>query len=276
MIIRFISAFFSMLVIANIATAQSESENIDALYDTLNLSGVIEVMREEGLSYGDILATDLFPGRDTTEWNALLQLIYDETTMESEVKFAFHEALSGKDVSDALSFFSSEPGSTVVDLEISARRALLDDAVEEVANENAALATLEQTPRYQLVKAFVDANDMIEINVVGALNSNYAFMTGLLDGGAFPAEFTQNEILIDVWSQEEGIRTSTTEWAISFLMLAFRPLEDAELEAYIAFSRSEAGQQLNTALFASFDGMLERISRDLGLAASRFMTEQEL
>ncbi|MFO8127697.1 hypothetical protein [Yoonia sp.] len=119
-------------------------------------------------------------------------------------------------------------------------------------------------------------NDLIEANVVGSLNSSYAFYTGLIDGGAMPADVTTETALQNVWSQEPDVRSDTTEWVYSFLLMAYQPLSDAELEAYIAFSRTEAGQDMSGALFSAFDGMFDDISRGLGLASSRFMVSQEL
>ena len=134
----------------------------------------------------------------------------------------------------------------------------------------------EETELYDLVTQFIDANDLIETNVVGAMNSNYAFYQGLLAGGAFPYELTEEQVLADVWGQEPEIRQNTTEWLYSFFILAYQPLPQEDLETYIAFSETEAGAALNDALFAAFDGMFEDISQALGLAASRYMGGQDL
>ncbi|MFA8443212.1 hypothetical protein [Yoonia sp.] len=161
-------------------------------------------------------------------------------------------------------------------LELSARRAYLDEAVEMASKENAAIAMMDETPRFLMVQEFVDVNDLIEANVVGSLNSSYAFYTGLIDGGAMPAGVTGETALQDVWAQEPEVRKDTTEWVYSFLLMAYQPLSDAEMEAYIEFSRTDAGQDMTDALFAAFDGMFEDISRGLGLASARFMISQEL
>jgi len=164
----------------------------------------------------------------------------------------------------------------LVDLEIGARRALMDEDLEEASKESAALAIADEAPRVAMVEDFIAANDLIETNIVGAMNSNYAFYIGLLDGGAFGQDLTEEQILKDVWSQEPEIRNNTFEWVYSYLLLAYQPLSDEELETYIAFSKSEAGQDLNTALFVAFDSMYEDISRALGLASSRYMAGQDL
>ncbi|WP_072899386.1 DUF2059 domain-containing protein [Cognatiyoonia sediminum] len=256
--------------------AVAQTNKAETLYETLLLPEVITLMREEGLTYGSDLADDFFPGRTIADWDGVVNVIYNADKMEGEIKDAFSAALEGDDVDSMLAFFQSELGQEIVQLEISARRALKDEQVEQLAEENAAIAMQDETDRFLQVEEFVDVNNVIESNVVGALNSNFAFYTGLLDGGAFGDDLTEEQILNDVWNQEPDIRQNTTEWAFSFLLLAYQPLNDSDLRQYIEFSKTDAGQELNGALFEAFDGMLERISRDLGLATSKYMGQQEL
>jgi len=259
------------------ATAQQANPDTSAaLFDALGLPEMLEIMRQEGIGYGEEIGTDLFADRTNAQWTDIVSQIYDVDRMTAEVAAELDAALVGDDVGAMVTFFTSEPGRTIVSLEVSARRALLDEAVEKASKEAAALAMMDETDRYGLVKSYVETNDLIETNVVGAMNSNYAFYIGLMQGGAFPAELTEDQILTDVWSQEPEIRANTTEWVYSFLMMAYQPLSDAELETYIAFSESDAGQDLNDALFAAFDGMFEDISRQLGFASSQFMIGDEI
>ncbi len=259
------------------ADAQTtEAEKSAALFEALGLPDMLQIMREEGIVYGAEIGSDLFGDRTSAEWSTIVSNIYDVDAMRTEVLTELTENLAGDDVDAMLAFFNAEPGKTIISLELSARRALLDDAVEEAAKEVATEAMLDNTDRYQQVKSFVEVNDLVETNVVGAMNSNYAFYTGLMDGGAMPQELTEEQVLTDVWSQEPEIRVNTTEWVYSFLMLAYQPLSDADLDAYIAFSETEAGQDLNAAMFAAFDGMFEDISRALGLGSARFMNGQDI
>ena len=108
------------------------------------------------------------------------------------------------------------------------------------------------------------------------MNSNYAFYIGLLDGNAFPRRLSENEVLADVWSQEDEIRDDTTEWVYSYLLMAYQPLSDEDLEVYTAMSRTEEGRALNRALFAAFDDVFVDISRNLGIAAARFISGQDI
>ena len=45
----------------------------------------------------------------------------------------------------------------------------------------------------------------------------------------------------------------TEDWLYPFMSLAYQPLTDAELQAYLAFSETAGGQRLNAAVFAAFD-----------------------
>ncbi|PJI91775.1 uncharacterized protein DUF2059 [Yoonia maricola] len=268
---------FAVSIVAVPLWAQpAEDAKVDTLLEALGMPELIEIMRLEGLAYGETLAVDMLPNGPNDQWAMAVSAIYDTQTMYEEVRGAFGEAVAGDDIDAMLAFFTSAPGEKIVGLEVSARRALLDEAVEQASKENAAIAMMDQTPRYQMVAEFVEVNDLIEANVVGALNSSYAFYTGLIDGGAMPEGVTADTALQDVWAQEPDVRNETTEWVYSFLLMAYQPLSDEELEAYVDFSKTQAGQDMSDALFVAFDGMFDDISRGLGLASSRFMISQEL
>lgn len=264
---------FAVLIMAlpNVARA-----DIDALYDAMGMGRIIEIMRDEGLSYGADMATDFLNGAGGPEWDRAVDRIYDTDKMAQTLKAGFEEALDGTDTAPLIDFFTSETGAEIIALEISAREALLDEAVEEASVTQLEAAQASDDPRLALIGMYIESNDLVESNVVGALNSNYAFYTGLADGGAFPFEMTESQIISDVWNQEEEIRDETTEWIHSYLLMAYQPLSDAQIEEYIALSKTDEGSALNRALFEGFNMMFTDISRALGLAASIYMGGQEL
>lgn len=258
------------------AMADGHVAAVDALYDAMSLDQLIEVMRAEGLGYGEEIANDLFGGPGPQEWVDRVDQIYGIDVMSQAVRSGLTAALEDEDLPAIQDFFDGELGQEIIALEVSARQALMDEAVEEASKEAAALALIDDTPRAQLVTEFVEINDLVETNVVGAMNANYAFYLGLMEGGGLPDSLSQDEILRDVWSQEDEIRQNTSEWVYSYLMMAYQPLSDEDLQAYIAFSKTDAGEDINAALFAAFDGLFEDISRALGRAASMQMISSEL
>ncbi|MGR3756475.1 MAG: DUF2059 domain-containing protein [Tranquillimonas sp.] len=262
--------------LAPVAAAAAEREEVDALYRALALDQVIEVMRDEGRDYGDDLREEMFPGSGGEAWSDIVDGLYDAERMGRVVAAGLVAALADTDVTPLLEFFTSEEGARIVRLEIEARRALLDPDVEEAAQ--AALRRMRQDgdARLDRLDTFVEVNDLIELNVVGAMNSNYAFYSGMIDGNAFGGEMTEAEALSNVWSQEPEIRADTIDWLYSYLAMAYQPLDDGEIDAYTALSATPEGQAMNQAVFESFDRMYTQISRALGRAAADFVAGQDI
>lgn len=252
--------------------------SVEELTRLLRLDEVMAVMRDEGLKYGGDLEGELFPAAGGARWAAAVDDIYDSGAMlrRFEQVFAPGMAADPQALDATLDFFGSERGQRIVELEIAARRALLDEAVEEVAEARVQEMRSTDDPRLDLILRYAEVNDLIEQNVAGALNSNLAFYRGMVEGGAFEGGLTESEMLADVWSREEEVRNDTEEWLLPFLAMAYDPLTDDDLLAYVAFSGTPPGQTLNTALFAGFDALFEALSRDLGRAAAQMMSGQDL
>ncbi|EKE45732.1 hypothetical protein OCGS_0151 [Oceaniovalibus guishaninsula JLT2003] len=264
------------LLAASVLPAATDTRQAEALYDALRLDDLLAIMRVEGTESGLELEDDLFAGRGGVGWKRALADIYGPDNMEGRMRALFVEGMEDATVTPLLDFFTSDTGAEIVTLELEARRAMADEALEEAAEAALERMQRQDDPRIAGIEAFVEANDLIEQNVVGAMNANYAFMTGLADGGAFGAELGEDQMLADVWSQEPEIRDETLSWLYSYLNLAYQPLDDADLAAYTELSRTPEGQALNRALFAAFDEVYVDISRDLGLAAARFMASEDL
>lgn len=270
------AALIASTLIPSHLVAQADPVQIDRLMSAMGLPDMLDIMQAEGLEYGAQIATDLFPGRPSAEWSDTVEQIYATDKMTVTVKDGLAAELAEADIETITGFFESDLGQQIIELEVAARSALMDEDIEEASKEAAAIALMDETPRAALVTTFVETNDLIETNVVGAMNANYAFYIGLLDGGGLPGQLSEDEILADVWGQEPEIRQNTSEWVYSYLMLAYQPLSDDSLEAYIAFSQTDAGQDINDALFVAFDNMFEDISGALGRAASAHMIGQDL
>lgn len=250
------------------------AEPIDELVEALQIDAMIEVMRFEGMAYGEELAEEMIPGGSNLAWRDLLEQIYDAEKMRTIVRQGFAEVIADSDPAPLIAFFSSDLGQKIITLELEARRAMIDDAVEEAARQAYLDIKGSEDPRLDQLRRFVEVNDLVETNVTGALNASFRFYSGLVDGGGL--QLAEGDILSDVWSQEEETREDTREWLFAYLLLAYEPLEDDELEAYIALSETTQGRALNRALFAGFNAMYNEISYALGLAASRQMQQQDL
>ncbi|MFW2586973.1 DUF2059 domain-containing protein [Sagittula sp. SSi028] len=245
----------------------------DDLLERMRVPEMLEIMRDEGIDYGIDLGNDMFMGGDSPRWQARLEQIYDTDKMYEILHQQFAEVIGTRDMSSVEAFFDSETGQKIVQSELDARAAMIDDAVEQAAREVVRAAEVDSGRMAQLER-FVAANDLLETNVTGALNASYQFYTGLVEGGGIV--MSESDILSDVWSTEDDTRQDTREWLYGFLMMAYEPLSDDTLDDYITFSETDDGRVLNRALFAGFNTMYDEISYALGLAAGLQMQSQEL
>lgn len=275
---RFVRTALSVVLVAASAVAASAQSHgrTAPLYDALGFPALLDIMRDEGRDYATELGMEMFPTPGGTGWEQVVDRIYEKPRLEAIIQESLAEHLADSNVEPMVAFFTSPVGQRIIELEIAAREAMLDPTVDEAARDTWADLQGTDDPRLALLEEFANANSLIDNNVVGAMNSNYAFYIGLSDGGAFGRPIPQEEILADVWSQEETIRADTEEWMYSYLLLAYQPLTDEEVEAYLEFSRTEAGQQVNQAIFYAFDEMFKQVSQALGTAAAGYMSSQEL
>ncbi len=257
---------------------QADAMRITALTETLRMGDIFAVMREEGLEYGQTLSDEMFADNGGPQWDAAVALIYDTATMRSRFDAALTEALagSGSELAAIEEFFGSAQGQAILQLEVEARRAMLDTDIEDAAKLAWEDMQAAGGARVDSLTRFAEINDLIESNVMGAMNANLAFYRGLSENGAFPEKMTEGEMLADVWGQEPDVRAETADWLFPYMMLAYQPLSEQDLDAYIAFSETPAGQKLNAALFSAFDSVFTRISYDLGRAAAGQMQGQDI
>lgn len=257
---------------------QAADGDLARLEVALRMTEVFGVMSEEGRAYGAQIETDMFPGAGGPSWAGKVSDIYAVDRMVPVFLTAFEAELaqSGADLPAMTAFFETPLGEKVTTLEISGRRALLDQAVEDASRLKYQELSEAGDAKVALIDQFVEVNDLVEANVAGAMNANYAFYQGLGDAGVLEEALTEDQIISEIWSQEEAIREETDLWIRAYLAMAYAPLSETEIRDYIAFSQTEPGRDLNGALFSGFDAVFTKVSRELGRAAGGMMAGQEL
>lgn len=240
------------------------------------------IMAQEGItSAGADDATPLAP-EDLQKWRNDLALIYDPSRMQADFSAVLDAQLAAKDDvrAHAVAFARSVEGARVLQLEISARQALLDDEIDEMARLSLSEAR-ESDPRspsaqrLALVRERIDVNDLVELNVSLGLNTTYAYYMGMLSETEIPGLSAQ-DVLALVWSQEQDIRADVVDWIESYFLLAYQPLSDDELRRYIDHSASENGDAFNRMMFQAFDAVFVDISRRVGAALGRALSGETL
>lgn len=278
--LRAICLSLSVVFGAGAATAQgavSLRPETLAMLDAVGMEQSFDIMVQAGLRDGRGLEDDLFPGRGGGAWGSIVDRIYTPDAMREVFHSSFPEdRLSVERAGEIAGFFSSDLGQRIVEGELTAWAAITDQATEDAANEVYFQRLAQSDPRLEQLERFTEVNGFVDFNVMGALNANLAFLRGMSDGGAYERPVPQDMLLTQVWQAEAGIREDTTLWLYSFQLLAYADLTEAELEAYIAFSGSEAGQLYNSTVFAGYDAVFSEMSYRLGNAAALFMTGEAL
>lgn len=259
------------------AEAPVAPATVEHLTDVMQLDALFQVLRDEGLAYGDALEADMFPSGGGGEWDSAVSRIYDATRLQDDFVTALDRALAPDPaaVAEITDFFASDLGQRILGLEVEARRAFLDTAAEEAAQVAADDAAAAKDPKVAQLRRMIEAADLVEMNVAGSLSGSLAFMTGMAASGGY-GDLPQDQLMSDVWGQEDQVRADTSTWLDSYLGLAYHPLTESELETYIKFWESPAGQTLNGALFAAFDAVFRQVSLDLGKAAGRAMQGSDI
>lgn len=248
------------------ATAEA---SVPALAQALQLDALFAILRDEGIAYGQSLEADMFPGGGGPNWAGAVNAIYDPATLRRGFEATLKAELADdpETLTKILAFFTSDLGQRVVGLEIEARRAFLDTEAEEAARVAADDRFAARDPKVDLLQRFIEAGDLVEMNVAGALTGNLAFLTGMSETGLYGEAMPTDDLMSDVWAQEEQIRDDSTAWLYAYLGLAYAPLTEAELQSYVDFMESPEGKRLNAALFSAFNDVFRQVSHDLGRAA---------
>lgn len=252
--------------------------SVTTLSEVMQLPALFAVLRQEGLDYGATLEKDMFPGGGGPGWKAAVDALYDDKALLADFN-AVLEAELARDpatLAEIIAFYQGKTGLRIASLEVEARRAFLDEASEEAARVAAEDRAAARDPKVKLLERFITAGDMVEMNVAGALSGNLAFMQGMSNAGAYGQPMPEADLMGEVWAQEQQIRNDTTSWLHAYLGLAYEPLSEREMQDYVDFMESPAGQRLNAALFLAFDQVFRQLSYDLGLAAGTAMLGQDI
>lgn len=262
------------LSLAVLAGARPAGADGEALARVLQIDAVLAVVRDEGIALGQQMDEDFLDGSGGGFWQDRVGTIYSPDRLRVIVVEALDRQVDDADEAAIAGFFDSERGRRILTLELGARRAMIDPDVEEIARQT--FLDLEGTgdPLLQRVSVFAEVNDLVERNVAGRLSADYHFTRGMADGGGLA--LSQGEIIDEVWSREDEVRADSESWLMGFLLMAYGPLPQSDLDAYIAFSQTPAGQVLNAALFDGFDEMYRQISYLLGQSVAQAMAASDL
>ncbi len=246
-------------------------EKVERLLQALHLDEVIEILQDEGGTMGQTLQESFLDNKGGQVFQNQVGRIYDADRMRRQVVDVFDQSLTDRELDRAILFYESDLGQTIVSLEITARIALADEAIEEMA-QDAYENGDKDSELYRLVDEYIRINNLIEENVQNSISADYNFFRGMDPGG----EVDDAELLAQLLAQKDSMTEETQTWLYSFFLLAYQPLSDAQIRENIAFSRTETGRAINNALFESFDQMFDVIYFQLGQAVAQVLQGSDL
>lgn len=241
-------------------------------WDSLQLSKLLPILHDEAMAEARTMQDTMFQKGGDGHWLDVVGRLHEPQRLEQLLRESVEETLrtaSASQIDEALEFYRTDLGRRMIMLENKTRRDMLDDITEEAAFAAFAEAASYQKPRVAQIKRLIEAADLIEQNVVGGMNAALAFSKGFQSGDGYQTPMTEAQILDEIWKQEPMIRAEALGWLEAFLYRAYAPLSDQELEKYIDFANSPAGQALGQVLFTSFDSLFAQTSREMGIAAAR-------
>lgn len=247
---------------------------ITLLMDALQIEEVVEILRIEGLAHADTLDAEILDGQGGAFWSSQVRQIYTPDLISEQLRQALTTGLTPDDIEAILAFFATEDTRQIVTLENAARRAMMDPVVEEGARAAVEAQSTQDDPHHRLVQQFIAVNDLLDRNLAGTMSAYVQFYRGLSDGRYLIQ--SEEQILEEVWSQQESIRAETTAWVSGFLLLAYQPLPLDVLEKHVAFAGTDAGMALNAALFDGFESVNRDISYALGRAVALIASGDEI
>lgn len=251
----------------------------EQLWQVLQLAELMPIMQDEARAEAETMEATMFERGGDGRWIEIVAEIHDPKRLEGLFRAGLAKALAdvpADRIAEALDFYQTALGQRLVGLETSARVVMLDPDAEVDAKASFATAASRADPRADQIRRLIDDADLVDPNVAGGMNAALAFARGFDDGGGYPMPMTEAQMLTDVWSQEPAIRAETLGWMEAYLFLAYSPLTDDEVEAYIRFAASPGGRVLSEVLFQAFDAQFVQTSRDMGFAAAGQLTGREL
>jgi hypothetical protein len=251
-----------------------------SLSEAYMLPDLFAIMAEEGRDAAS--ADPAVAGNPAMEaqWARAVARIYDAEEMHDAFVAALDAALAPQVREAALAFAESDLGRRVIQLEITARRALLSDEIDEAARMALARAR-EAAPgsddamALAQVRERVALNDLVDLNVSLGLNTTFAYYDGMVSEGAMQG-MAEGDLMALVWSQEPAIRTDIVDWAESYFLMAYKPLTEAEMAEHLDFVGSDPGVAFNAAMFTAFEAVFVDLSRRVGAAMARLMQQDTL
>tara|TARA_B100000674_G_scaffold8406_1_gene6489 strand:- start:1112 stop:1990 length:879 start_codon:yes stop_codon:yes gene_type:complete len=265
---------FWNFVILICCTCFAKADAISDLYDALQMDRVNEIIRVEGIRDAKDTGEAYLSANSAKRFVDQAKSVYQLESMEQDFKRLLTENLSTADANEILLFYQLPIGKLASELEVSARVAISETEIEEMAKTELKEAKALNNRRLDDIGSVIKTLELVEQNLIGAYAAQFAFMNELSKLGVL--ELTRQEMIDIITNDEEKLKGEILEWLMAFSHMAYAPMSDEEFSVYNDFSKSDLGIVLNKALFSAYNEMAKDQSQRLANILGEFMKSEDL
>ena len=252
----------------------ARADAISDLYDALQMDRVNEIIRVEGIRDAQGTGEAYLSANSVQRFVDQAKSVYQLDIMEKDFKRLLTENLSTSDANEILLFYRRPIGKIASELEVSARVAISETEIEEMAKTKLREATALKNTRLDEIESVIKTLELVEQNLIGAYAAQFAFMYELSKLGVL--ELSRQEMIDIITNDEEKLKGEILEWLMAFSHMAYAPMSDEEFSVYNDFSKSDLGIALNKALFSVYNEMAKDQSQSLANILGEFMKSEDL
>ena len=261
-------------LIISLFASYGKADVISDLYDALHMDRINEIIRLEGIQDAEGTGEAYLPPNSVDRFVAQAKSVYQLEAMERDFKRLLTQNLSIPDANKILLFYQKPLGKVASELEVSARIAISDKHIEEMAKIKLKEAVKSKNKRLDEIESVIKTLELVEQNLIGAYAAQFAFMYELSKLGVI--ELSKQEMIDLITNDEEKLKSEILEWLMAFSHMAYAPMSDKEFSDYSDFSKSELGIALNKALFSVYNEMAKDQSQRLASILGEFMKSEDL
>ena len=261
-------------LIISLCASYGKADVISDLYDALHMDRINEIIRLEGIQDAEGTGEAYLPPNSVDRFVAQAKSVYQLEAMERDFKRLLNQNLSIPDANKILLFYQKPLGKVASELEVSARIAISDAHIEEMAKIKLKEAVKSKNKRLDEIESVIRTLELVEQNLIGAYAAQFAFMYELSKLGVI--ELSKQEMIDLITNDEEKLKSEILEWLMDFSHMAYTHMSDKEFSDYSDFSKSELGIVLNKALFSVYNEMAKDQSQRLASILGEFMKSEDL
>jgi hypothetical protein len=239
------------------------------LLESVQTNRLLSILATEAIESGSDVDRDFLNGEGGDFFRETVTRLNDPKRLAPKLEAIYTESMTETQRDSVALFFESDLGQRIIDLELSAREAMIDAEVEAAVKERVAGSGVPP-----LVQQLIDESRLVERNTEDSLGIVKEFFLGIRSAGQ--DELTPGQIDAIVEESRAEVEADTREWLGAFLTLSYSPLSDDELSTYLEFWRTDAGRAFDEALFAAFRQIIGENSFAVGQLVGRLQLSQDI